>query len=54
MKNKDTPVERHAKTNCSCDKCWHPKADDERRAAEWWRAMYERHGWAADDLGYLR
>jgi len=52
-KNKQKP-ERHAAVNCSCDKCWKPKPADEKEAAAWWQALYARHDWPKDDLGYLK
>ena len=52
-KKNDPPPERHAERDCACDKCFRPKPDDERRAAEWWQALYARMGWPPDELGYL-
>ena len=50
MKNQE---ERHAEVNCACDKCFKPKPEDEKKAAEFWQDLYRRRGWEPDDLGYL-
>lgn len=44
---------RCAKEGCSCDKCWKPDPENEKKAAKWWRELYKKHGWPKDDYGYL-
>jgi hypothetical protein len=44
---------RCAPKNCACDKCFKAKPEDEKKAAVWWRELYNKNGWPKDALGYL-
>ena len=46
--------ERHAARDCACDKCFKPDPAAEKKAAEWWRDLYARHGWPNDGTPYLK
>ena len=49
MGKKQEPKPRTCTQPCACDKCFKPKPEDEKKAAEWWRELYKRMGWPKDN-----